>query len=213
MDPSPPKPKRKYRPFTRQFFVVLIVGAVLAWLIAPRLGSLLNSNSREKYRSEFIESVVHSTNFSQLQSFGLFLPRDDGAWIVIKSDAGFQYGSWTLAVDSDGRWFETRDGDYALYWGVYHYGNCRRQIEKFQDMLADPAMSPDERQMCEGQIADNESELEKLYPYAAQHAATLDDARRALMSRGFAEVPGLPRPRLAGVTTRPAATFPASPTP
>ena len=199
--------KRPGRQILLLLVLVLATAAILAWKIVPEFVA------RHRTRAAFISAVVSANDFDKLKTAGLFLPRDDGTWVVIKSDAGYMWANWTLAVDSEGKWFETTDRAYELWRELGLYRSYGAKADELRTELRNSDLDLETRNLLKDLLRDAEERQAKLHPFAVQHAATLADARAVLRERGFAEVTGLPRPKLAGVTTRPAPVPPPAGTP
>ena len=185
-------------------WLLLVLLVVLVGMIALELKCWLANRAsafetRRRERAAFVDAVSESQTFDQLRQAGLFLPRNDGEWIVTKSNTGYQWGNWTLTVDSEGKWFETKDSAYALSAEVRSYIGNEEDIKCSIDEVQAPNLDPDLRSMAEDRIQVLHLAQQELYPYRIQHAPTLADARKILQQRGFVEVTDLPRPHLAGI--------------
>jgi hypothetical protein len=197
--------RRKLSGFARFALGVLLVVLVLAiWVnYADYSGNIAR-------RDAFIARVNAAASFDELQD-AVVIPRADGSWILAKSEAGATWGSWTVAVDSTGRWFENNDRNYDLRGALTGYRAHLGSVERLAAMKKDPTVTPAEVASYEASMKEREERYEKTcYPFQIQRAATLEEARTILHTMGFHDVAGLPRPRLAGVATRPAATSPST---
>jgi hypothetical protein len=194
------RPGRHSRAKLLLFAALLVLGAAVVFSIGSNIAARKAARVRVgEWRSEMIANLSRAADFAQLRhatkNLGVFISRPDGTWIAIAYEDSHlgRITSCAVAVDSEGHWLES---DYHFCGYFVSFTDAHHRLEALDsDIETDSQVR-----------SDSIEALRTYFLYGAETAPTLADARAILERNHFVMAAGLPRPHLAGVATRPAAT-------